>query len=104
MATGFTWACGCGRTNVVEFLLEMGVYVNAMPHGETGLHCAAYGGQLNIGKWLLERRSAPDIKEKTYEATPLVRALYRWYPRPDDRRARFSASGGLRVQGAPALP
>jgi hypothetical protein len=71
MESGFTWACGCGRTNVVEFLLEKGVNVNAMPHGETGLHCAAYGGQLNIVRLLLERRSPLDIKDKTYDATPL---------------------------------
>ncbi len=89
METGFTWACGCGRTNVVEFLLEMGVNVNAMPHGETGLHCAAYGGQLNIVKLLLERRSAPDIKDKTYDATPLGWALYGWANPPETRDGRY---------------
>src|SRR5260370_9281649 len=89
MATGFTWACGCGRTNVVEFLLEMGVNVNAMPHGETGLHCAAYGGQLNIVKLLLERRSAPDIKDKTYDATPLGWALYGWANPPETKDGRY---------------
>jgi ankyrin repeat protein len=89
MESGFMWACGCGRTNVVEFLLEKGVNVNDTPHGETGLHCAAYGGQLNIVKLLLERGSPLNIKDKTYDKTPLGWALYGWGHPAETRDGRY---------------
>ncbi|MDQ6708399.1 MAG: ankyrin repeat domain-containing protein [Acidobacteriota bacterium] len=89
METGFIWACGCGRSAVVEFLLEMGVGVNAMPRGETGLHSAAYSGQSTIVKLLLERKSPLEIKDKTYDATPLGWALHGWAHPPETRDRRY---------------
>lgn len=86
--TGFLWACGCGRRDVVEFLLEKGVHVNAMPHGETGLHMASYGGQLEIVKLLRERKAALDIKDRTYNGTPLGWALYGWSHPPESKDGR----------------
>ena len=83
MEFGFMWACGCGRTSVVEFLLGKGVDVNARPQGETALHWAAYGGQLDIVTLLLERKALLDIKDKSYEGTPLGWALYGWGHPPE---------------------
>lgn len=83
MQLGFSWACGCGRTNVVEFLLEKGIDVNARPQGETGLHWAAYGGQLAIVTLLLERKALLDIKDDSYDSTPLGWALYGWGHPPE---------------------
>ena len=42
MEAGFMWACEYGRTSVVAFLLQKGFEVSVSPHGETGLHWAAY--------------------------------------------------------------
>lgn len=99
METGFIWACGCGRTTAVEFLLKKGVDLNSMPHGETGLHCAAYGGQLNIVRLLLEQRSFPDIKDKNYDATPLGWALYGWSNPPETSDGRYYEVVELLVSG-----
>jgi ankyrin repeat protein len=89
MELGFMWACGCGRTNVVEFLLEKGVDVSAGSHGETGLHWAAYGGQLDIVKLLLEQKASLDIKDKSYNGTPLGWALYGWGHPPETSGGRY---------------
>ena len=89
MELGFLWACGCGRTNVVEFLLEKGVDLNARPRGETGLHWAAYGGQLDIVTLLLERRAPLDIKDESYDGTPLGWALYGWSHPPETKGGRY---------------
>jgi hypothetical protein len=105
METGFTWACGCGRTDVVEFLLEMGVNMNSTPHGETGLHWAAYGGQRNIVKLLLERRSPLALKDKTFDGTPLAWALYGWAHPPEATGGRYYEVAALLVAaGAPVEP
>jgi len=80
---GFMWACSCGRTHVVEFLLEKGADVNARPRGETGLHWAAYGGQLDIVALLLERKALLDIKDESYDSTPLGWALDGWSHPPE---------------------
>lgn len=89
MELGFLWACGYGRTNVVEFLLEKGVDVNARPQGETGLHWAAYCGQLDIVTLLLERKAPLDIKDRSYDGTPLGWALYGWGHPPETKGGRY---------------
>src|SRR5206468_812783 len=63
MECGFAWACQYGRTSVVEFLLEVGLKVDAMPHGITGLHWAAYTARVDIVKLLLERKAAVDLRD-----------------------------------------
>jgi ankyrin repeat protein len=86
---GFLWACQYGRKPVVAFLLENGVPIDAQPHGETGLHRAAYGGHVAIVKLLLERKALLDIKDKRFGGTPLGWALHGWcYPPPEARRTR----------------
>jgi len=87
---GFMWACAYGRTSVVEFLLRSGVDVDVQPHGETGLHQAAYGGHLDIVQLLLERKTPVDIKDRSYEGTPLGWALYGWSNAPPEAKgARY---------------
>jgi ankyrin repeat protein len=89
METGFMWACGRGKTSVVEFLLEKGVDVNARRQGETALHWAAYGGQSDIVTLLLERKALVDIKDESYGATPLGWALHGWGHPPEANGGRY---------------
>jgi len=102
METGFMWACGCGRTDVVEFLLEKGVGLNPTPQGETALHWAAYGGQLDVVTLLLERKASLDTKDESYGATPLGWALYGWGHPPETKGGRYYEVVALLV-GAGAI-
>ena len=87
---GFIWACEYGRTSVVAFVLQKGMEVDAQPHGETGLHWAAYGGHSEIVKLLLKRNAPLHIKDQRYSATPLAWGLHGWcYPPPESKRARY---------------
>ena len=52
-ATGLTWACEYGHTNVVDYLLGQGLGVNTQANGATPLHAAAYGGQLRLVEYLI---------------------------------------------------
>jgi len=47
MKDGFAWACQFRRTQVVEFLLDRGMEVNARlrHHAQAGLHWAASSGE-----------------------------------------------------------
>lgn len=89
MKDGFTWACGFGRADVVDFLLERGMEVGARlrHHGETGLHWAAYGGHLDTVKALLERKAPVDVKDESFGGTPLGWALYAWGERATDAKS-----------------
>lgn len=80
MKDGFAWACEFGRTNVVEFLLQKSMDVDAkLRHdGQTGLHWAALGGHVDTVKLLLEHGAPIDIKDESYGGTPLGWALYGW--------------------------
>jgi ankyrin repeat protein len=81
MKAGFAWACEFGRTQVVDFLLQKGMKVDARLHqeaGETGLHWAAYEGHADIVRLLLERGAPIDIKDQRHDGTPLGWALYGW--------------------------
>ena len=78
---GFAWACEFGRTDVVEFLLDHGVEVSARlrrNHGQTGLHWAAYGGDVNTVALLLKRNAPVDILDESFDATPLGWAIHAW--------------------------
>jgi len=84
MRAGFRWACQYGRTNVVEFLLDRGMPLDArLRHdGQTGLHWAAGGGHPDIVRLLLERKAAINVRDKTYGGTPLGWALHGWIEQP----------------------
>ena len=103
---GFMWACEYGHGNVVQFLLRMGVNVNAQPHGETGLHWAAYGGHTNVIKMLLEAGAPVNVLDKHFHGTPLGWALYGWCePPPEaDQEGYYEVVGRLVSAGAVVEP
>ena len=78
----FWMACGYGRANVVDFLLEHDVDVDSelRGHGEghTGLHLAAFHGQTEVVKTLLHHGARVDVIDKTWGTPPLVWALTGW--------------------------
>jgi ankyrin repeat protein len=75
-------ACGYGRANVVDFLLEHGVDVDSelRGHGDghTGLHLAAFHGQVEVVKTLVRHGARVDVIDKTWGTPPLVWALTGW--------------------------
>jgi ankyrin repeat protein len=91
MYDGFAWACEFGRTNVVEFLLDRGMPLDAKleHHGETGLHWAAYGGHADTVALLLRRGAPVNARDGAYGGTPLGWALYGWCESPNEERAGF---------------
>jgi ankyrin repeat protein len=77
MRDGFAWACQFGRNEVVDFLLQRGMQVDAkLRHGATGLHWAAYGGHALIARLLLDRGAPIDVRDDRYDGTPLDWALH----------------------------
>ena len=87
MECGFAWACEYGRTSVVEFLLGMGLKVDVMPHGITGLHWAAYAARVDIVKLLLERKAPIQLRDGRHRGTPLGWALHAWGDPPPEPKA-----------------
>jgi ankyrin repeat protein len=85
------WACEYGRTEVVAFLLARGVPAGAKlrPHGQTGLHWAAFGAHVDAVQVLLDAGVPVDIRDDRFGGTALGWALYAWGgdgPRPGDAR------------------
>ncbi|PYJ84961.1 MAG: hypothetical protein DME22_10775, partial [Verrucomicrobia bacterium] len=87
MECGFAWACQYGRTNVVGFLLELGLRVDAMPYGISGLHWAAYTARVDIVKLLLERKAPIELRDGRHRGTPLGWALHAWGDSPAEPEA-----------------
>ena len=92
MYDGFNWACEYGRTEIVEYLLDHGVDVNASTgrHTQIGLHWAAYGGHLDIVKALHKRAPKLDARDAAFGATPLGWAMHGWWERREQPAARYS--------------
>jgi ankyrin repeat protein len=87
MEGGFLWACEYGRNNVVDFLVKHRVDLWAQDlNGQTGLHWAVVGGQLETIKLLLER-GAPLEAVNAYGGTVLGQAL--WSALNGDRRIDY---------------
>jgi ankyrin repeat protein len=84
MHEGFAWACAYGRTEVVEFLLDRGIPIDAAVRhdGQTGLHWAAVGGHADLVSLLLNRHASVDVVDATYNGTPLSWALHGWSDPP----------------------
>jgi ankyrin repeat protein len=78
LRSGFKWACAYGRMEVVKFLVETNIDINALHRGETPLHWAAYGGHGEIVQLLLRHRARTEIRDETFGGTPLGWAVYGW--------------------------
>ena len=107
MLDGFSWACEFGRTDVVDYLLQRGMKVDARlrPDGQTGLHWAAYEGQVETVKLLLRNGAAVDIKDRSYVGTALGWALYAWgAPERTGRDAYYEVVALLAQAGAKLNP
>jgi ankyrin repeat protein len=106
MNRGFAWACEYGRTNVVEFLLDMGMDVGASlrNHGQTGLHWAAHCANISTAKALLKRGAVVDAKDPSFSSTPLSWALHGWSdPPPGTPRSRYYSMVKLLIDAGAAV-
>jgi len=73
---GFLFGCQFGRDEVVEFLIAAGMPVGVPDgRGQTGLHHAVIGGQVETVKLLL-RHNPPLEAVNAYGGTPLGQALW----------------------------
>jgi hypothetical protein len=106
MEAGFMWACDYGRTPVVAFLVQNGMDVGAQPHGESGLHGAAYGGHAGVVELLLKHCAPVDVKDARFAGTPLGWAIYGWCdPPPEaDRAGYYEVVARLVAAGATVEP
>lgn len=73
---GFLWACQFGRNRVVEFLRDRGVDLKWQDrNGQTALHHAVIGAQLETMKLLLKRGAPLELKNG-YGGTVLGQAVW----------------------------
>lgn len=72
----FLYACTWGQTNVVEFLLDKGIDLDeGGDGGQTPLHCAAIGGQLDTIKLLLKFKPKLELRNM-YGGTVLGQTMW----------------------------
>ena len=87
MERGLFWACEYGRNDVVEFLCQKGVSLDARSaDGQTPLHWAVIGGQAQTVKLLLVHGANLEARN-SYGGTALGQAL--WSAVHDDRETDY---------------
>jgi ankyrin repeat protein len=93
MVDAFSLACAFGRADVVDFLLDRGMAVDAglAAHGagHTGLHVAAFHGHAGVVNALVGRGACVGAIDKTWGTPPLVWALTGWRRRPATAAGRY---------------
>jgi ankyrin repeat protein len=83
VVAAYSLACAYGRAPAVDFLLRHGgidVDTQLRSHGtgHTGLHVAAFHGQLEAVRVLLEHGASIHAIDKTWQTPPLLWALTGW--------------------------
>ncbi|MBI2687097.1 MAG: ankyrin repeat domain-containing protein [Acidobacteria bacterium] len=71
----FAQACAYGRFDVVKFLAPK-IDMKRKHRGQTWLHDAALGGNVDIIRLLIKRGVPRDVKDDTHDGTPLDWAIY----------------------------
>ena len=105
LESGFLYACGYGRTEVVRFLLDQGVDPGVRnPDGQTGLHWATYGPHVEIADLLLKRGAPVNVKDDAFHAPPIRWAVFSWANAGDSRdRERACAMIAMLVRAGAQL-
>jgi hypothetical protein len=68
----FVYAAMCGQTDVIGYLLEQGVDINAGPcRNETGLHLATWVGDLDMVKFLVENGADISKRDTRHHSAPI---------------------------------
>lgn len=77
---GFTWAAEFGHTAIVEYMLAAGVPIDGrLRHdGQTALHWAGLDGRADTVRLLIARGAPVNLKDLSYEGTPLDWTIYGW--------------------------
>jgi ankyrin repeat protein len=82
LIAAFSLACAYGRAPVIDYFVAHGVDVETelKSHGDghTGLHVAAFHGQLEAVRVLLKHRANIDAIDRTWKTPPLMWALTGW--------------------------
>ena len=108
MKDSFSLACAYGRSEVIDFLLNRGFDVDeelkGHGQGHTGLHVAAYHGDVDAVRTLLRHGARVDVIDKTWGTPPLVWALTGWSGRPTTEARYYDVVAQLVAAGATVKP
>ena len=73
----FRCACVCDRIEIVTFLLDAGLDVNADINGASALHWAAWEAKLNMVNFLISKGGIRNGRDKKHQMTPAEWAAHR---------------------------